>query len=383
MGKYLPFAFRRFLVFAILFLPLFGLYSSICHASYAEEYYRGRVLEVETINPRDDFKEFVEQRAQVLITSGSLRGKQTEVHHFYVEGQPYAIHHLTQGMSIIIYTYSTDGEVMDSGKFYFFGPARDRGLIFLGGLFLVLLLLVGRKKGIKTIISLVISGIIIAKVMLPLLLAGYPPIQIAVFGAGIIILSILLIIGGFNYKSFASILGTFMGVLFAGTLAYIMGEVSQITGFGSEEAQLLVYSPLVIDVRGLLFAGIIIGSLGAVTDVAMSIASSAERIKMNNPQIKRRELYSHSLAVGQDIMGTMANTLILAYVGAAIPLLLVFMSYQSQWLRIINLDYMATEMIRGLAGSIGLIISVPVTAFFAAYFMGRKGVDGGDEEEIE
>lgn len=368
--------FRRLLIIVFLITTLFCLYPPVSYANNGEEYYRGRVLEVETTNPRDDFKEFVEQRAQVRITSGSLRGTEIQVNHFYVEGQPYAVHHLTEGMSIIIYTYALDGETSELGQFYFFAPARDQGLIFLGGLFLVLLLVVGRMKGFKTIISLAISGIIIAKVMLPLLLAGHPPIQVAVFGAGIIILSILFIIGGFNFKSLAAILGTFVGVLFAGALAYYVGEVSHLTGFGSEEAQLLVYSPLTIDVRGLLFAGIIIGSLGAVTDVAMSIASSAERIKMNNPQIKNRDLYSHSLAVGRDIMGTMANTLILAYVGAAIPLLLVFMSYQSQWLRILNLDYIATEIIRGLAGSVGLIISVPVTAFFAAYFMGRKRVDG-------
>ncbi len=136
---------------------------------------------------------------------------------------------------------------------------------------------------------------------------------------------------------------------------------------------MLVYSGLSIDVRGLLFAGIIIGSLGAITDVTMSVASAAAKLVEHQPEVSSRELYKSALDVGRDIMGTMANTLILAYVGSAIPLLLIFASYSPHWLKIINLDLIATELVRGMTGSIGLIISIPLTAFFTSLLLGRRG----------
>lgn len=378
--------FSKLWLSSLLFLLLFFLFPQVSSAIGGEYYFRGQVLWVETTRPRDDFKEFVEQIAEVRITSGLLKGEEVQLKNFYVEDQPYASYHLVEDMRIILYT-TTDPDYSELGEFYFFGPSRDRGLFFLAGLFIALLFIVGRMQGLKTILSLLISGLIIVKVMLPLLLRGYPPIQVAVLSAGVIIVLVLLILGGFRAKSFSAILGTFIGVVFAGAIALYIGELTFITGFGSDEVQLLVYSPLTMDARGLLFAGIIIGSLGAVTDVAMSVASAAESITLANPKVKTRELFSYSLAVGRDIMGTMANTLILAYVGAAIPLLLVFLSYQQEWLRVLNLDYIATELIRSLAGSIGLIITVPCTAFLSAYFMrGNRedvGEDGSKEEEEE
>ncbi len=167
-------------------------------------------------------------------------------------------------------------------------------------------------------------------------------------------------------------MGTVFGVIAAGLLALWIGELSYLTGFSSEEAQMLFYMGKAINIRGLLFAGIIIGSLGAVTDVGMSIASAVSEIRDAQKRARPAHLTAAGLNVGRDIMGTMANTLLLAYVGGAFPLLLVLTGYEMPWLRIANMDVIATEFVRGMAGSIGLIISVPVTAVTAGFLMGKK-----------
>lgn len=158
-------------------------------------------------------------------------------------------------------------------------------------------------------------------------------------------------------------------------MAYITGSATQLTGFSDEEMQALLFIPQQIsyDYRGILFSGMIIGALGAVMDVGMSIASAIEEIKLANPGLGTLALIRAGMNVGRDIMGTMANTLILAYTGGAIPLMLVFMAYQTPLIRIINLDLIATEVVRALTGSIGLIVAVPITSLAAGILFGKYG----------
>ncbi len=194
----------------------------------------------------------------------------------------------------------------------------------------------------------------------------------ATLSAIVIIIFTLLVIGGLRAKSVAAIVGTVSGVTVAGILALWVGEISSLTGFSSEEARMLVFMEHQINVRGLLFAGIIIGSLGAVTDVGMSVASAASEISGADPRIKPYQLIRAGMNVGRDIMGTMSNTLVLAYAGGAMPLLLLLVGYEMEWMKIINMDLVATEFVRGIAGSIGLIISIPVTAIVAGFLMGSR-----------
>ena len=134
------------------------------------------------------------------------------------------------------------------------------------------------------------------------------------------------------------------------------------------EAMMLAYIPQEVnfDFRSLLFSGIILGSLGAVMDVGMSISSAIEEIYNANSNITRKDLFTSGMNVGKDIMGTMTNTLILAYTGSSIPILLLFMAYETSMIKILNLDIIATEVIRSLAGSIGLVLTIPLTAFIAS-----------------
>jgi len=137
---------------------------------------------------------------------------------------------------------------------------------------------------------------------------------------------------------------------------------------------MLLYIPqnIHLDVQGLLFAGIIIGALGAVMDVSMSVSSAVEEVKKANPTLDAADLFRSGLNVGRDVMGTMSNTLILAYTGSSVPLLLIFMAYQESLLKMINLDMIASEIVRALSGSLGMVMVAPLTAFIAGLLFERS-----------
>lgn len=335
-----------------------------------EHFYRGRVLEIrETDEEQHEYFSVIEQQVVVRLTSGPFSGKEIVIYNTYFAGDPVYDFMLEAGQEVIVVTLGVEGSFEQA---YVQDLARDRGVYYLVTVFILALLVVGRMKGLKTIITLVVTIALIFGVLLPLLLAGYSPIWLAIGVASIAITFTLLVIGGLNKKSLVAILGTVFGVVVAGLMAFWAGSLAKLTGFGSHEAQMLYFMDHTIDFRGLLFAGIIIGSLGAITDIGMSVASAASEIKQACPDINFKELTSGAFNVGRDVMGTMANTLILAYVGAAIPMLLLVMGYDIDWLKVINMDIIATEFVRGIAGSIGLIAAVPVTAILAGYFLTER-----------
>ncbi len=339
--------------------------------SHQEHYYRARVVGInETRVDEHDYYTVVEQEIVTRISGGEYAGKEIEITNTFFEGDPVYDFILEEGQEVIVVALGEEG---DFAQVYVQDMARDRGLYYLLAVFVAALVLVGRMKGLKTLVTIVFTLFLVFHFLLPLLLLGYSPIPLAVATAALAISFTLLVIGGFNLKSVVAILGTTCGVIVAGLMAYWAGSMAQLTGFGSHEAQMLYFMDRGIDMRGLLFAGIIIGSLGAITDIGMSVASAAAEIRRANPEITGNELFRGALNVGRDVMGTMANTLIMAYVGAAAPMLLLVMGYEMDWLKIINMDLIATEFVRGVAGSIGLVAAVPVTAFLARYLPAGRG----------
>lgn len=238
-------------------------------------------------------------------------------------------------------------------------------LMYLVAIFLGSLILIGGPKGLKTIFTLSITVLIILKVLLPLILAGYNPIVVAILICEVITVIALLCVSGFNQKALAAIIGTTGGLLIAGLLALVIGSMAHLNGLGNDEAIHLILYSRNLDFRGLLFAGIIIGAMGAVMDVGVSIASSIHEIKATNPDIETANLVAAGMNVGRDIMGTMSNTLILAYVGSSLNLMLLFSTYDMPLNEIIGRDNLAAEIVRALAGSVGLIATIPITAITA------------------
>ena len=245
---------------------------------------------------------------------------------------------------------------------------RDTSIYIITALFAVMMLLIGRKQGLKALISLIIMVGLIFFVYIPMILKGFSPLLLSILIAAAAITITLMLISGRHKKTMVAILGTMSGVLIAGLLAVIFGEIRKLTGLAADTAISLAYIPHFrgLDYKGLLFGTIIIGSIGAVMDVALSIASSLWEIWELNPAIPPKQLIRSGMNIGRDIMGSMSNTLILAYVGTSVHLIILFMVYQISFTEIINYDSVSSEILRAMAGSIGLMFTIPATVWISA-----------------
>ncbi|ACD24782.1 YibE/F family protein [Clostridium botulinum] len=275
------------------------------------------------------------------------------------------------GSKVIAALYIKDGEINDIMISSF---TRSHVLITMGLLFLISILLIGGFRGLKAIVSLVFTIICVIYLMLPLMLRGVSPIFSSFIVATISITITLILISGINKKSTAAILGTLSGVVIAGIFAYIFGVWANLSGVNLTDAESIMYisETTGLKIRGIMFAGILISALGAVMDVAMSISSSIFEIHSINNSMSISNLFKSGMNIGKDIIGTMANTLILAFAGGSLNLLILLYSSNMTFNRLMNLDVIGTEVIQGLAGSIGIILTVPITAIVTSYLCKYK-----------
>ena len=268
---------------------------------------------------------------------------------------------------------NTDGSIAHVDVF---GHARDSFILGFIGLFFLILVLVARLKGFYSVISLIFTMITVIYFLIPAILSGHNPILFAVITAVLTAAFSILMISDFSMKSLAAIGGTMIGVFIAGGISILAGSIANISGMHISHAEEVLFQSGGVPIRipQLLFAGIIIASLGAVIDVAMSIASAVFEIKEVNPTMKGKELYKSGMNIGRDIVGTMSNTLILAFAGSSITILIIIMSYRLPYTRLINLDILAVEVIQGISASIGLVLAVPITALFASILASNSKV---------
>ena len=333
------------------------------HTKYA----RGRGLQViseeETLDAMTG-EPVMDQVLKVRILSGEFKGEEVVVYNYGMDNPIYGIH-VTQGDGVIVALQVEEGVIKEA---FIANYLREPPIYILAFLFVLALLAIGWRKGAKALISLLLTMIIVWKILLPGLLRGHNPVGLTVLVAAVATMITIAIVAGFSCKSLAAILGTIGGLGVAGVAAMLAGKAASLTGYGIEGAGALSYIPqeVNLDVQGLLFAGIIIGALGAVMDVSMSVSSAVEEVKKANPALGAADLFRSGMNVGRDVMGTMANTLILAYTGSSVPLLLLIMAYRDPYLEIINLDMIASEIVRAFSGSLGMVMVVPLTAFIAS-----------------
>lgn len=241
---------------------------------------------------------------------------------------------------------------------------------YIIGMFVVFLLsivLVGGKKGIKAILGLLYTIILIYLIMIKGIFKGDNAIISSIGTSMLVILGTFIIIGGFNKKITTAAIGTLGGVVSAGLMALIFNHIAKMSGACEDAIQLSVsMSEINFDFRDLLFAGIIVSALGACMDVGMSIASSLDEIKMKKSDITWTELFKSGMNIGRDVIGTMTNTLILAYVGGSLTLILLFMACNMNIIEILNKETIAEQVISAIAGSMGVIYTVPITSFIYA-----------------
>ncbi len=365
----------------ILFIALSLFYYFVIHNRDSSmdnkdiTYVRAKVLQVISSNltEQENIPDVYigTQELQIEILSGEFKGQKLQLTNSQLHGDLVYDVVAEEGMEIVLAIKGKEGQSPLVGIDTY---ARDKVLYILIFLFIFVLIGVGRIKGLMALISLIITGLLIAFFMLPLMFRGYSPILLAIITATIVIFLSLMLIGGFNKKSLAAIIGTSAGVVIAGIISLISGRLAHLTGITGEASEQLIYivGSFPINIKGIMFAGIIISSIGAVMDVGMSIASVVFEIHNNVPELSKAELFKSGMNVGKDIMGTMANTLILAFAGCSLSIMVLLMAYHMPYFRAINLNTVSTEIIQGLSGSIGLILTVPITSFISALFIENK-----------
>lgn len=249
-------------------------------------------------------------------------------------------------------------------------------LISLAVIFVLSMIIIGGKKGVAAILGLMFTMLSIWFLLIPLIRRGFPAIPAAIIIVAITTFVSLIILNGFSKKSYIAIIGCVGGVTIAGLIAYIAGSVTPINGFNMPEAEEMILraSDEGLRISGLLVSGVLIASLGAVMDVSLSITSAINELHEMNPKAKSKELFKSGINIGKDAMGTMANTLILAFAGAALNMLVLFRVFDYPYIQIFNSDLMSIEVIQGLAGSIGIVLTVPLVAGLSAYLFGHKKV---------
>jgi uncharacterized membrane protein len=263
----------------------------------------------------------------------------------------------------------------DAGVTYwdFVDYNRIAYVIGLCVLFFVLILVIGRRKGISTLISLGITVLVIFMVFIPSVLSGYNIYLSTIVVSVFIILMSLLLINGADKKTLCAIMGNICGVAVAGVLAVVFSRLAGLTGVVDQDYIFMNFldSGKKLDMNALVWGGVLIGSLGAVMDIAMSISSAMNELSENMHEKTFAKMVRSGMNIGRDAIGTMTNTLILAYIGGSLSTVLLLVSYKNSFIYLFNLEMIISEIMQGVIGSIGILITVPFTTLLGAYIYTR------------
>jgi uncharacterized membrane protein len=250
--------------------------------------------------------------------------------------------------------------------YFFLDFDRQVPLIWLGIVFSVVVIALSRWRGLAALAGLAVSMLVLIKFVLPAILRGSDPLLVAVVGGAVIMFLALYLAHGFNAATTTAVLGTLAALFLTGLLALYFVNISFFTGAGSEEAAFLQISQQQVNLQGLLLASIIIGTLGVLDDVTVTQASAVWELQKANPTYGMKDLYTAAIRIGRDHIASTVNTLVLAYAGASLPLLILFSVSDRALGQVLNTETVAEEIVRTLVGSIGLIASVPITTGLAA-----------------
>ncbi len=264
-------------------------------------------------------------------------------------------------------SYKDEGGIFIIGEKY-----RLPSLVSLTLLFVIVVLLVSGMHGVRSLLGLVFSFVVIFKFVLPQIVAGSNPIIIALLASVVILMVSYFLSHGVNSKSVIAIMGTLGALIVTGLLALIYGNLAGLTGLGSEEAGFLLDTLPRESFYKLLLAGMIIGSLGVLDDITISQASIVEELKSANHRLGMGELFLRAMRIGHDHIASLVNTLVLVYAGSALPLLLLFVVSQIGYIDLLNYEALAEEIVRTLVASIGLVAAVPLTTLIASYWYGSR-----------
>ncbi len=352
-----------------MFFLLYHVFGSTSQGIYS-------IAEVKNIQPIDSEDPDSNEKSfavELAFQSGEHKGKTMVAEHFETPGSAYNLT-LQPGETVLaVVEKQEDQEIVGVDEHF-----KSHRLMFLSALIILVIAVLAGVNGVKAMLALFFTLIIIFGVMARLLLQGWSPIPLSIICSFAIILINIVIIAGRTRKALIAGLGTLSGVILAGIFGWLAATFLRLNGYSGDESTFLQILNANIDLRGIMISGIIIGALGAVMDVAISIASSLLEISLANPAYDRQKLFASGMNIGRDIIGSMVNTLILAYTGASLTLILVFAMQKEDFplIKIMNMEFICTEVVRSLAGLFGMVLAIPITALIASFVYSRWRFDG-------
>ena len=308
---------------------------------------------------------------RVRITSGPDRGSSARLPELILGADA---PRLERGDGVVLArTQDPTGRV----DYYFSDFQRRTPLVVLALLFAVLVVAVARWRGLAALIGLAITWVVLLWFVLPAVLDGESPLAVALVGSSVMMLFVLYLTGGVNARTTTALLGTLASLGLTGALASIFVAASHLTGLSSDEGIYLQTVGSRVNLSGVILAGIVIGALGALNDVTVTQASAVWELHAVNPTLRARALYRSAMRIGRDHIASTVDTLVLAYVGASLPLFIIFTLADRRVGDILTSEVVAAEVVRTLVGSIGLVASVPLTTGLAALVVASGGNDAG------
>lgn len=341
------------------------------------------VMSVRVIKVTDIYTETIEGMQNTVIefdaeiASGENRGDVIQAQQLINEMTIDKPKPVEDGDRILVSDSNLTGNEQTDASWYFLQQNRIPGILMLCGLFLVLLIVIGRLKGFTTIVALGFTGAALFAVYIPAILSGRNIYLTTVVITIFIIFASLSLLNGINKKTLCAIVGNMGGILASGLLALFVNEALKITGLVDEGfVYLMADDSAMFDLRAIVWSCIIIGSLGAIMDVSMSIASAMHELAYEMKDRSFRRMVKSGMNIGRDAIGTMTITLVLAYVGSSIASILLFMLNSRNMMILMNFEMIVVEIIQAIIGSLGILLAVPITVFFAGWIFNKgKGID--------
>ena len=329
-------------------------------------YVRAKITDIPVDHTAGEFSGI--QKVTAVVTGGAHRGKTCEL------DNPNSYHIGAYGGAgtkvVALVRLTEDGNLV--GTVY--NHDRTPMVLLLLGLFAVATVLVGGKKGIATLYALTFTFLCVICLYIPLLYVGCNGILAAVLTSVTILTASIYILNGWSVKTFCAMIGTTLGVALSGVLAMVIGRSFHLSGYNMDEVEALVFiaNSSRLKIGDILYAGVLITSLGAVMDVSVSIVAAMDEVRQHAQNLSRKELFASGMRVGKDMIGTMSNTLILAYTGSATGIMMNAYANDMAYLRLMSYNPVIIEILCGLCGTIGVILTVPLQAFITALFFGKK-----------
>ncbi len=379
------------LVFAILFLVVGNRVATqgkttIFGAKHEGDFWRARVLDIiktekssYTMDGAEDEMSVTTIFFEAKALSGKKKGETLRCKQEQDQMFSMLVPMVQSGDTVLLDAMSSQ----DGTNYIMYDYVRTTPLVLLGLLYIGLVLLFARKKGFNTLLSFALSLIAIFLVLVPAVLSGHNIYFWSLLICFYIVITNLMLVQGASSKSLVAALGCFGGVLSSGLIMAMMNKPMHITGLIDEESIQLTYLKSGINVKSTIFCMIMIGSVGALMDVTMDIAAALHELRENNPALSSRSLMKSGFNIGKDLIGTMANTLVLAYIGGSLGQLLVMITYSSGMTQMLNRELIAVEILQSLAGCLSVLAVVPLTSFICSIFYKPKHIPVQTAETAE